>query len=183
MSYKIYTDKKENFECKIFLEGASLKDAKTRIVVESDSVNLMYNGKIDKDGNCTVPIDKLNSFLKEGDTGNLKLEVIAEDTYFLPWESDFEVSTAKKIKVEVKQQEKPVIKSDKPKMVVKEVKHTFDPIKKITSTLNEQGVTQKNIIENKKKMIPILSEYMKKTGYKKGFKNFIREILIKLSKN
>ena len=68
-------------------------------------------------------------------------------------------------------------------MVVKEVRHSFDPIKKITKTLNEQGVTQKNIIENKKKMIPILSEYMKKTGYTKGFKNFIREILIKLSKN
>tara|TARA_B100001250_G_C19531198_1_gene670471 strand:- start:47 stop:598 length:552 start_codon:yes stop_codon:yes gene_type:complete len=183
MSYKIYTDKKENFECKIFLEGASLKNAKTRIVVESNNVNLMYNGKIDKDGNCTVPIDKLNNFLKEGDKGNLKLEVIAEDTYFLPWESDFEVDTAKKIKVEVKQQEKTVIKSNKPKMVVKEVKHSFDPIKKITKTLNEQGVTQKNIVQNKKKMMPILNEYMKKTGYNKGFKNFIREVLIKLSKN
>tara|TARA_R110002020_G_scaffold466261_1_gene688702 strand:+ start:387 stop:938 length:552 start_codon:yes stop_codon:yes gene_type:complete len=183
MSYKIYTDKKETFECKIFLEGASLKDAKTRIVVESNNINLMYNGKIDKDGNCTVPINKLNNLLKEGDEGNLKLEVIAEDTYFLPWESNFIVDTAKKIKVEVKQQEKPVIKSNKPKMIVKEVKHSFDPVKKITKTLNEQGVTQKNIIENKKKMIPILSEYMKKTGYKRGFKNFIREILIKLSKS
>ena len=36
MSYKLYTDKKEDFECKIFLEGASLNKAKTRIILEND---------------------------------------------------------------------------------------------------------------------------------------------------
>ena len=182
MSYKIYTDKKETFECKIFLEGASLKDAKTRIVVESNNINLMYNGKIDKDGNCTVPINKLNNLLKEGDEGNLKLEVIAEDTYFLPWESDFIVDTAKKIKVEVKQQEKPVIKSNKPKMVVKEVKHTFDSVTNMVDTLHKKGVTPKTLLESKTKVIPILKEYTQRTGYKKGIKNFIKEIVYKLSK-
>ena len=64
----------------------------------------MFEGTIDKDGNCKVPIRKLNGLLKEDDSGTMKLEVIAEDTYFLPWESDFEVDTAKKIKVEVRQQ-------------------------------------------------------------------------------
>ena len=149
MSYKLYTDKKEIFECKIFLEGASLKKAISRIVVETEYLNLMFEGTIDKDGNCKVPIKKLRGLVSENTKGTMKLEVIAEDTYFNPWESDFEVNTAKKIKVEVKQQEKPVIKSNKPKMVVKEVKHTFDPVKKITKTLTEQGVTQKNIIEKK----------------------------------
>ena len=34
MSYKLYTDKKEVFECKLHLEGASLSDSSARIVVE-----------------------------------------------------------------------------------------------------------------------------------------------------
>ena len=63
MSYKLYTDKKEVFECKIFLEGASLNKASSRIVVETDSFNLMFEGTIDKDGNCKVPIKKLKGLL------------------------------------------------------------------------------------------------------------------------
>ena len=183
MSYKLYTDKQEIFECKIHLEGASLTKATSRILVETQDLKLMFEGKIDKDGNCKVPIKKLRGLLGEDDRGTMKLEVIAEDIYFLPWESDFTIDTEKKIKVEVKQQKKSIIKSNKPKMIVKEVKHSFDPVKKITKTLNERGVTQKNVIKNRKQMIPILNEYMKKTGYKKGFKNFIREILTKLSKS
>ena len=106
MSYKLYTDKKEIFECKITLEGASLKDATSRILVETQDLKLLFEGTIDKDGNCKVPIKKLRGLVSEDTKGTMKLEVIAEDTYFLPWESDFEVDTAKKIKVEVKQQSK-----------------------------------------------------------------------------
>ena len=104
MSYELYTDKQEIFECKITLEGASLTKATSRIIVETDDLKIMFEGTIDKDGNCKVPIKKLNGLLKENDNGTMKLEVIAEDTYFNPWESDFEISTSKKIKVEVKGQ-------------------------------------------------------------------------------
>ena len=113
----------------------------------------------------------------------MKLEVIAEDTYFLPWESDFEVDTAKKIKVEVKQQrKKPLIKSSKPKMVVKEVKHPFDPVEKVVNILHKQGVGVSTIYESKKTMIPMLKKYSTKAGYKRGVKNFIKEVIQKLSK-
>ena len=104
MSYKLYTDKQEIFECNIYLEGASLTQATSRIIVETQGLKLMFEGTIDKDGNCKVPIKKLNGLLSENDNGTMKLEVIAEDTYFNPWESEFEVDTAKKIKVEVRQQ-------------------------------------------------------------------------------
>ena len=106
MSYKLYTDKKEIFECKITLEGASLKDATSRMVVNTPDLKLMFEGTIDNNGNCKIPIRKLRGLLGEDSKGTMKLEVIAEDTYFLPWESDFEVNTAKKIKVEVKGQNK-----------------------------------------------------------------------------
>ena len=183
MSYKLYTDKQEIFECKIHLEGASLTQATSRIIVETQDLKLMFEGTIDKDGNCKVPIKKLRGLVSEDTKGIMKLEVIAEDTYFLPWESNFEVDTAKKIKVEVKQQrKKPLIKSSKPKMVVKEVKHPFNPVDKVVNILHKQGVGVSTIYESKKEMIPMLKKYSTKTGYKKGAKNFIKEVIQKLSK-
>ena len=182
MSYKLYTDKQEIFECNIFLEGASLTKATSRIIVETQDLKLLFEGTIDKDGNCKVPIKKLRGLVGEDTKGTMKLEVIAEDTYFIPWESDFEVDTAKKIKVEVKQQSKPLVKSSKPKMVVKEVKHPFDPVEKVVNILHKQGVGVSTIYESKKTMIPILKKYSTKTGYKRGAKNFIKEVIQKLSK-
>ena len=58
MSYKLYTDKHELFECKISLDGASLKEAVTRIIVNTPKLNLMFEGSINKDGSCRVPIKK-----------------------------------------------------------------------------------------------------------------------------
>ena len=181
-SYKLYTDKQEIFECNIFLDGASLTAAKSRIIVETQDLKLMFEGTIDKDGNCKVPIKKLRGLVNEDTKGTMKLEVIAEDTYFNPWESDFEVDTAKKIKVEVKQQSKPLVKSSKPKMVVKEVKHPFDPVEKVVNILHKQGVGVSTIYESKKEMIPMLKKYSTKAGYKRGAKNFIKEVIQKLSK-
>ena len=182
MSYKLYTDKQEIFECNIYLEGASLTKATSRIIVETQNVKLMFEGTIDKDGNCKVPIKKLRGLVSEDTKGTMKLEVIAEDTYFLPWESDFEVDTSKKIKVEVKQQSKPLVKSSKPQMVVKEVKHPFNPVEKVVNVLHKQGIGVSTIYESKKKMIPMLKEYSIKTGYKRGAKSFIKEVIKKLSK-
>ena len=39
MSYKLYTDKQEVFECKIHLEGASLTKANSRIIVETQDLS------------------------------------------------------------------------------------------------------------------------------------------------
>ena len=180
MSYKLYTDKQEIFECKIYLEGASLTTATSRIIVETQDLKLMFEGTIDSKGNCKVPIKKLRGLVSEDTKGTMKLEVIAEDTYFLPWESDFEVDTAKKIKVEVKQQSKPLVKSSKPKMIVKEVKHPFDAVDKIVDTLNKKGIDVKTIYKSQKTMIPILKEYSIKAGYKQGTKSFIKEVIKKL---
>ena len=186
MSYKLYTDKKEIFECKITLEGASLKDATSRMVVNTPDLKLMFEGTIDNNGNCKIPIRKLRGLLGEDSKGTMKLEVIAEDTYFLPWESDFIVDTSKKIKVEVKgQQNQPITeskKSKKPKMIVTEVKHPFDPVEKVVNILHKQGVGVSTIYESKKQMIPMLKKYSTKAGYKRGAKNFIKEVIQKLSK-
>ena len=86
--YKLFTDKTELFECNIKLEGASLKKSHARLLIESESedIALVFKGTITTDGKCKIPVKKLKGLLPENTGGNIKLEVIAEDTYFTPWE-------------------------------------------------------------------------------------------------
>ena len=43
---KLYTDKKELFECNVSLEGVNIKDSKIRAILKFDDKNLMIEGKI-----------------------------------------------------------------------------------------------------------------------------------------
>ena len=183
--YKLYTDKQETFECDLFLEGADLKQSSARIVVESDDLTLMFKGTIDDKGNCKVPIKKLKGLMGENTTGDIKLEVIAEDTLIEPWQSDFIVDTAKKVTVEVKSQkeEKPQIKeSTKPQVKVKSVKNYTNPIEEIVKVLKQNNVTINTLVENKKTIAPILNNYANTIDYQGGTQEFIRKVINKLAK-
>ena len=183
--YKLYTDKQETFECDLFLEGADLKESSARLIVESKDLTLMFKGTIDDKGNCKVPIKKLKGLLGEDTTGNIKLEVIAEDTLIEPWQSEFVVETSKKVTVEVKGQEdkKPIKEvSNKPQVKIKNIKNNFNPVNDMVNTLSENGITLQKIIKNKKRIAPILENYSIKVNYKGGTKKFIKEVINKLSK-
>jgi len=112
MAYNLYTDKPNKFNCNIEIEGTSLSKSKVRLVVETDEMTYMFNGSIENNGVCEVIIPKTKHFLPEGAKGNMKLEVIADDVYFEPWSSDFNVKTNKKVNVVVSEQieEKPIVK-------------------------------------------------------------------------
>jgi hypothetical protein len=134
--YTLYSDKKNIFECDIQLEGASLSQAFARVIIEGDDLNLVFNGTITKEGNCKIEMPKLK--ILEG-SGNMKLEVIADDMYFNPWESDYELKKSKSIKVEVKQPTQNVITETKAKVkvnVVKEQKEVKKPTKRVVKTKN-----------------------------------------------
>ena len=185
MAYKLYTDKQEVFECNLFLEGADLKESSARILVETKNLTLLFPGTIDKDGNCKVPIKKLRGLLDEETEGNIKLEVIAEDTLIEPWQSEFVVETAKKVTVEVKGQskKKPIKEvSSKPQVKISNVKNHFNPINEMTKILKNKGITLSKVIQNKKTIAPILENYSNKVDYQGGTKKFIREVIQKLSK-
>ena len=128
--YKLFTDKSELFECDIKLQGASLKKSKARLVVETQDYSLMFNGSISKGGKCEIPIRKLKGLIDEDTKGNIRLEVIAEDTFFTPWETDFEVETSKKVTVEVKTQtsKKPIVEA-KVTITDSEQKHVINLFK------------------------------------------------------
>jgi len=167
--YKIFTDKTEVFECNIQLEGASVKKSQARLLIESDDLSLVFKGEISSDGKCKIPIKKLKGLLDENTQGNIKLEVIAEDTYFTPWESKFMVETSKKITVEVKSQESPVniITESKPKITVDKVKtaqsiQESKHVLKIIGLLRKENIHLDNISKNKVKLNTLIETYLKK---------------------
>ena len=161
--YKLFTDKSELFECDIKLQGASLKKSKARLVVETQDYSLMFNGSISKGGKCEIPIRKLKGLIDEDTTGNIRLEVIAEDTFFTPWESDFEVETSKKVTVEVKSQtfKKPIVEA-KVKITNSEQQHVVSLLK----LLINENINIKNISYKRNKLNNIVATYLKENTVK-----------------
>jgi hypothetical protein len=101
--YVLYRDKAENFSCDIDIAGAKPGNTDVRIVVESEEWNLVFPGKI-VGGKCIIPLKKFSLF-EDGFKGKIKLEVIAEDTLFVPWEENFTVKTSKKVAVSLHERE------------------------------------------------------------------------------
>ena len=176
--YKLFTDKSELFECDIKLRGASLKKSKARLVVETQDYSLMFNGSISKGGKCEIPIRKLKGLIDEDTTGNIRLEVIAEDTFFTPWESDFEVETSKKVTVEVKSQtfKKPIVEA-KVKITNSEQQHVINLLK----LLIKENINIKNISYKRNKLNNIVATYLKENTIKNTEK-VIDGVLQKLQK-
>ena len=162
--YKLFTDKTELFECSISLQGASLKKSKARLVVETPEYSLLFNGTISKSGKCEIPIRKLKGLIDEDTSGNIRLEVIAEDTFFTPWESDFEVDSSKKITVEVKSQttKKPIVET-KIKVNVKENATTSEKqhVINLLKLLVKEEININNISYKRNKLNNIVATYLK----------------------
>ena len=194
--YKLYTDKKEIFECEISLDGASLNDSVARLVVETPQLSLMFNGDISQTGKCTIPVKKLRGLLDEAVSGKMKLEVIAEDTYFSPWESDFTVETSKRVTVEVKSQSKPIV-SSKPKMKVNVIKEKLDEeivivddtpitiserqhIVNIMKLLIKEDINIKNLKVKRNRLNNIIASYQKTNPILKNKKAKVLEGVVKV---
>lgn len=119
MAYKIYTDKSELFEAKVSVDGAS--SVKCRLILESGNTNLFFNGSV-VNGKCNINIPKMKKFFEDGINGNIRLEVIADDTYFEPWSDKFSVTQKTKVKVSnqgITEDETP---SSEKKAIVEDVK-------------------------------------------------------------
>ena len=179
--YKLYTDKSELFECDIKIEGASLSNSTARLVVETSDYSLMFNGKINSSGKCEIPIRKLKGLIDESSTGNIKLEVIAEDTYFTPWKSDFAIEASKKVTVEVKSQSnKKVIKENK--VQVSNVKGTVNKkeishVANILKLLVREDINLNNLHLKKDRLNKIVATYTKHKPLKENKKSIVNGVL------
>ena len=160
--YTLYADKSEDFKCKISVEGSKISETKARLVIHSANVSLLFEGTIDPDGTCVVPIKKLKNLLAEGETGTMALEVISEDTFFSPWEDDFSVKVNKKVSVVVEQQHQEPVKESRIKVeVMPQAEKSINETKKIET---KQPVSDiKHVI--KKQVQPVV-ESKKPAGVK-----------------
>ena len=168
--YKLFTDKAELFECSISLQGASLNKSKARLVVETPEYSLLFKGTINSKGKCEIPIRKLKGLIDENTTGNIRLEVIAEDTYFTPWESDFEVDASKKVTVEVKSQQakKPIVET-KVKVKIKDEKPTLtekDHVINLFKLLIKEDINVDNISFKRNELNNIVATYLQENTVK-----------------
>ena len=148
MAYKLYTDKSNKFNCNIEVEGTSLAKSQVRLVIESDEMTYMFKGSIQNNGECEVTIPKTKNFLSEGTTGNMRLEVIADDVYFEPWSSDFSVATNKKVTVQIAEQEE-----DKPKMKVQVAEQKEEPKAQKPKVQEQKKVQRPSNVLTKEELI------------------------------
>ena len=168
--YKLFTDKSELFECDIKLEGASLSKSSARLVVETSDYSLLFKGEINSNGKCEIPIRKLKGLIDENTKGNIRLEVIAEDTFFTPWESDFEVDVSKKVTVEVKSQttKKPIVET-KVKVDVKKEKPTITEKQHVINLfklLIKEDINVDNISFKRNELNNIVATYLQENTVK-----------------
>jgi len=175
--YKILLDKNKLFECDIKIQGASSNNTQVRLVLETDEFSISFKGKIEND-RVKVPISKLKNILKENYTGAISLEVIAEDTFFVPWTETYETDTHRKVEVFfnkdkeiIKEHKKPTvsvgISSNKP-IAKKAVSHSDN----IILILEEKGIKFKDIQKNTKLLTEVVGVYCvdKKIDIKKDIK-------------
>lgn len=185
--YKLFTDKIENFEARIKLEGASLKKSSARLVVEAENFSLLFKGSIDENGNVKVPVRRLRGLLDENTNGAIRLEVIAEDTFFTPWESTFEVETAKSVKVEIKSQQANPITETKTSV---EIKSQAEPAKPTVSEkvhviaimkmLIKEDISIENLHIKKDRLNNIIAEYVVKENIEENQKGPVITKLLKV---
>lgn len=139
MSYKIYLDKEETFECEASIKNSSYKNAKARLIIESDDVNLVFYGSVDKN-TISVPIKVLNKYFTEKDSAKIKLEVIVENVLVTPWESELSFDTYNKVEIK---EVKNTVKSE-PLIEVKVKEETKpDTKQELLKTINEQFKNKK----------------------------------------
>lgn len=164
MSYKLYTDKTENFECEVSVKNASLKNSIARLIIEStDGPNFVFNGKIEN-GKCVVPIHRLKGLLDENARGNMHLEVIVEDTYFKPWASDFVVEEHTSVKVRVnesKQSTKPIVTVKVPQAPPTKAKGNVVAIMELKNLCNKFGFTKNTLPRHKNDFLQLVNEYFR----------------------
>lgn len=168
--YKIFKDKDKIFKCVVDIQGADVNESKARFIIESSNgTSLVYNGTINENGSCEIPLPK-NHIFDEGESGNITLEVIAENTLFTPWEDEFEVFVSKKVKItEMADDDTPSKNSinefnkTRVSVQIEDDEEEIEEVnEKTTSKVNEKKVEEKEKSEIKEVKPDIKSDDIKK---------------------
>lgn len=180
---ELFNDKAQEFNCKVLIEGASVDNTVPRVLLRFADKTLMYEGTIDRDGNCKVEIPPMKN--EDASQGEATLEVIAESTVFEPWKDTFTIKRSKNVTVEGASVSSGNSKKEpaKAKNVIVEMKDVKteakkdepeeDPkLKEVREFVLEMVKEFKSLPESKRK---ILHEKLKKNVLTKSSKKTITE--------
>jgi hypothetical protein len=179
--YTLQLDKSNIFECNLKIQGADIKNSKINLVLESDNYSLKLKGSIGEYGKVSIPLPKLKNILQENVKGKMFLEVVADDTYFVPYESDYITEVSMKVEVIVptsnkgsilesskQPEEKPTVPS-KPVVVISEVK--VPEIKKVEPQI-PQTISE---VQHVKNIVNLIKENKNSKNKTEIIKNYITE--------
>lgn len=180
--YTIQLDAVKNFECSLKIQGASLKKSKVNLVIESNDLDIRCRGNINENGKVSIPVKKLKGILEEDVSGNMYLEVIADDTYFTPYKTTYKTEFSKKVAItedikitDVSFDEKPTIVADIKESIVDETinNHAANIIIKFNKNkidiFNEKDKTKVN---------SLIREYVTQNKIEKDIYNQIIETIV-----
>ena len=155
---ELYKGRNQTFECLVEIEGASANKSIPRLIFKpnNDNKSIFFEGKIDKN-KCKIEIPPLDI----NETGNVKLEIIVDDSLFSPWDSNYKIKeqiTVESVSV------KPTVSSIK--VINDDITVNKKPIKKQTkSAKKEQSkLIKENATEKNKNLVKrYINEYKSKS--------------------
>ena len=180
--YTIQLDTIKNFECSLKIQGASLKKSKVNLVIETNDLDIRCRGSINESGKVSIPVKKLKGILDDETSGNMYLEVIADDTYFTPYKTTYKTEFSKKVSItedikitDVSFGEKPTITTDIKESMVDETisNHAAHIIIKLNK--NKADIFNGN---DKVKVNSLIREYITQNKIKKDMYTQIIETII-----
>lgn len=183
--YTIYLDSTKVFECTLKLKGINIKNTKVNLVIETDNFDLRCKGNISHTGKVSIPIKKLKGILNENTKGKLYLEVIADDNYFIPFNSSYITEIHKKVdiieNIQLKDTEYPV------QLVESIITGLNDNVIKTHARKIIKNMANKKInifkLEHKNQVVQYIQNYIVKNKIKESsFNILLKEIIINLIK-
>lgn len=184
--YTIHLDAAKIFECTLKLKGVSTKNSKVNLVIETSDMDVRCRGTINENGKVSIPIKKLKGIIDENINGKLYLEVIAEDNYFIPFNSEYITELSKKVNLEesivIRNAESPV------KIVESSITGltTKEPIKENNTKIHAANIIKNmsekkiNIFksEHKNQVIEFIKLYIVENKIEKTeYDNLMKEII------
>jgi len=168
--YTITLDTAKNFECTLKIQGASLNKSKVNLVIESNDMDIRCRGTITEKGKVSIPVKKLKGILEENSKGKMYLEVIAEDSYFTPYKTDYITELSKKVNLKEN-----VKITEVNQTVIADV--TTNHPENIINILKENNVDIFNI-SHKSKSTQLIQSYIGKHNIKKEEYNKLMEQIL-----
>jgi hypothetical protein len=130
-------------------------------------------GTIDSTGQVTIPVKKLKGILDENVKGNMFLEVIADDTYFTPYKTEYLTEVSRKVEVisvngkskeSLTESESVNVTDSKPKVTISDIKNDDALLIKEHVNRINKNITRSNLNifkkEDKAKVIKTIQNYL-----------------------